>query len=99
MGDTAMARRPSIGEEELRRIASTGDPVSALHRQITGHAVRLHIPLKDPVQVREVAKALRVLASAMEAESHSNADAWRVLLRVRAMVREFGIVIGSRKSR
>jgi hypothetical protein len=99
MADGDMARRPTIADDELRRIAATGDPVAAIHRQITGHAVRLHIPLKDPVQIRDVAKALRVLASAIEAESHSNAEAWRVLLRVRTMVQEFGLVIGSRKSR
>jgi hypothetical protein len=99
MADGDMARRPTIADDELRRIAATGDPVAAIYRQITGHAVRLHIPLKDPVQIRDVAKALRVLASAIEAESHSNAEAWRVLLRVRTMVQEFGLVIGSRKSR
>jgi hypothetical protein len=88
-----------IADAELRSIASTGDPVSELHRQITGHAVRLHVPLKDPMQIRDVAKALRILASTLEAESHSKDEAWRILFRARAAVGMTNRLIGGRRGR
>lgn len=86
-----------IQENELRQIASTGDPVAALHRQITGKAVRLHIPLRDALQVRDVSKALRVLASTIEAESHAKDETWRVLWRVRSAVEMTNRLIGGRR--
>lgn len=88
---------PRIADEELRRIAATGDPVAELHRQITGHAVRLHIPLRDPVQIREVSKALRILASTLEVEAQSKDEAWRILFRARAAVTMTNTLIGGRK--
>jgi hypothetical protein len=88
---------PRIAEEELRRIAATGDPVAALHRQITGSAVRLHIPLRDPVQIRDVARALRVLASTLEAESGSKDEAWRVLFRARSAIEMTNRLVGGRR--
>ncbi len=90
-----MADGARIADDELRRIAATGDPVAAIHREIIGSAVRLHIPLRDPIQVREVAKALRVLASTLEAESMSRDEAWRVLFRARSAVEMTGRVIRS----
>lgn len=88
---------PRIADDELRQIAATGDPVSALHRQITGTAVRLHVPLRDPVQIRDVARALRVLASTLEMESGSKDEAWRVLFRARAAIEMTNHLIGGRR--
>lgn len=86
-------------DEGLRRIAATGDPISQMHRDITGHAVRLHVPLKDAVQIRDAAKALRVLASTLESLSHSKDDEWRVLFMARAAVQMCNRVIGGRRGR
>jgi hypothetical protein len=94
-----MADPVRIADAELRQIASTGDPVAALHRQITGTAVRLHIPLRDPLQARDVAKALRILASTIEAESHAKDDAWRILWRVRSAVEMTNRLIGGRRGK
>lgn len=88
-----------IANEELRQIASTGDPIAALHRQITGSAVRLHIPLRDPAQIRDVAAALRVLASTLDVESRSKDDAWRILYRVRSAVEITNRLIGGRRGK
>lgn len=89
----------AAADDELRRIAATGDPVAAIHRQITGTAVRLHIPLKDPVQMRQVAKALRILASTIEVEAQGKDDAWRILWRCRSAVEMCNRLIGGRRSR
>lgn len=94
-----MAEPSRIADAELRQIAATGDPVADLHRMITGRAVRLHIPLRDPVQIRDVAKALRVLASTLESESHSKDDAWRILYRARSAVELTNRLIGGRKGK
>lgn len=85
--------------EDVARIAATGDPVAALHRQITGTAARLHIHLKDPIQVRDAAKALRVLASTLEMESHSKDETWRVLFRMRAAIEITNRLIGGSRHR
>lgn len=99
MPDGATPRERRIADEELAMIARTGDPVSELHRQITGQAVRLHIPLKDPVQIRRVATALRILASTLEAEAQRKDEAWRVLFSCKNAVLMCNRVIGGRKSR
>jgi hypothetical protein len=88
-----------IADDELRRIAATGDPVAAIHRQITGSAVRLHIPLRDPVQIADVAKALRLLASTLEVESKSRDEAWRILWRARSAVEMTNRLIGGRNGK
>lgn len=95
----AMARRPESADDELRRIAATGDPVAAIHRQITGSAVRLHIPLRDPVHIRDVARALRVLASTLEVESQSKDEAWRILFRARSAVEITNRLISGRRGK
>lgn len=89
-----MSEAVRIADEELRQIAATGDPVAAIHRQIIGSACRLHIHLRDPLQVAEVAKALRILASTMEVESKSKDEAWRVLYRVKSAVELTNRLIG-----
>lgn len=94
-----MADPVRIADAELRQIAATGDPVSALHRQITGHAVRLHVPLHDPVQIGDVARALRVLASTLELESKAKDDAWRIMFRARAAVTMTNRLIGGRRGK
>ena len=93
------AAPPRVGDEALRRIAATGDPISAIHRDIVGHAVRLHIPLRDAIQIRDVAKALRVLASALETASHAKDEEWKVLFTAQAAVKMCNRVIGGRKGR
>jgi hypothetical protein len=86
-----------LAAEELRRIATTGDPVAAIHRQITGTAVRLHIPLKDAQQIGTVATALRVLASTLEIESKSRDETWRILFRARSAVEMTNRLIGGKR--
>lgn len=95
----AMPDAVRIADDELRQIAATGDPVAALHRDITRKAVRLHIPLRDPVQIRDVSRALRVLASTLEAESASKDDAWRILYRARTAVEMTNRLIGGRRGK
>jgi hypothetical protein len=92
MGEAAQR----IADDELRQIAATGDPVAAIHRDITGHAVRLHIPLKDAPQIRDVAKALRVLASSLEVEAQSKEETWRILFRAKDSIKMFNRVINKR---
>jgi hypothetical protein len=99
MADGDMARRPTIADDEMRRIAATGDPVAQIHRDITGHAVRLHIPLRDAVQIRDVAKALRILASTLDIEAQSRDETWRVLFRAKAAILMCNRLIGGRKGR
>lgn len=98
MADGDMARH-RIADQELRQIAKTGDPVSEIHRQITGHAVRLHIPLRDPVQIRDVAKALRILASTLEIEAQAKDETWRVLFRAKAAILMCNRLIGGRRGK
>ena len=93
------AAPPRIADEALRRIAATGDPIAAIHRDIVGHAVRLHVPLKDAVQIRDVAKALRVLASKLETASHAKDEEWQILFTARAAVMMCNRVIGGRRGR
>lgn len=88
-----------IADIELRQIASTGDPVAALHRQITGSAVRLHIPLRDAIQIRDVSKALRILASTLEQESASRDETWRVLFRAKSAIEMTNKLIGGSRHR
>lgn len=85
--------------EALRRIAATGDPIAAIHRDIVRHAVRLHIPLRDAIQIRDVAKALRVLASTLEVLSASKDDEWRVLFQARSAIEMTNRVVGGRRSK
>lgn len=87
-----------IAEQELRQIAATGDPVAAIHRDIVRHAVRIHIPLRDPVQLRDVARLLRTLASTLEIESQSKDEAWRILFRARAAVEMANHIIRGKRS-
>ncbi len=75
-----------IADDELRRIAMTGDPISELHRSIVGHAVRIHIPLHDAIQLRRVSATLRVLASSLETLSHSRDPTWIVLSQARSSI-------------
>ena len=88
-----------IQDEELRRIAATGDPVSDLHRMITAHAVRLHIPLRDVVQVRDAAKALRILASTLEVECQSREETWKVLFRCKTAIEMANRLISPKRRR
>jgi len=85
-----------IADDELRRIAATGDPVAAIHRNIVDHAVRLHIPLKDVVHLRGIAKALRVLASTLEILCDSKDETWRILWRAKTAIKEFNMVVNDR---
>lgn len=94
-----MSEAMRIADAELRQIAATGDPVAEIHRQITGTAARLHIPLKDPPQLREVAKALRILASTIEMEAQSKDEAWRVLFRARSAIEMANRLIGGSRHR
>ena len=86
-------RATRIADEELMRIVATGDPVSAIHRRIVGSAVRLHIPLRDPISLRDAAKALRTLASSLERLSHSQEPTWIVLSQARSTIGAANLVI------
>ena len=50
----------------LKRIAETGDPLAKYQRDIIGASVRIHIPLRDVVSLRNTAVYLRTLASILD---------------------------------
>ena len=75
-----------IADEELMRIVNTGDPLAEMYRSIVGTSVRLHIPLRDPIQMRQVATVLRVLASKLESQSMSKGSAYEILFSQRSAV-------------
>lgn len=69
---------------ELMRAAATGDPLTAMDRDILGHgAVRLHVPLRDPVDLRRIATVLRELANGLEVSSGLRGDARTALFAAR----------------
>ncbi len=71
-------------DENLRRAALTGDPLSEFDRDILGRsAARLHLPLRDPVDLRRLASILRNLANDLEVSSHMRGDARHALFSAR----------------
>lgn len=67
-------------DEELRRAARTGDPLSAFERDLVGpDNARLSIPLRDAEDARHAARVLRELANDLERESSRRDPLWRIL--------------------
>lgn len=76
MSDTPTPQHRHLAQRELNRAARTGDPLSPIDRDILGHrAVRLHVPLHDPVDLRRIATILRELANGLEVASGMRGDA------------------------
>lgn len=73
---------------DLSRIAATGDPIANWQRDIIGQSVRIHLPLRDVISLREYATTLRVLASALEVLSHdTKRPDFSVLFEARAKIK------------
>lgn len=89
-----------IADEQLRRLARTGDSLEWWEREQVNSAARLHIPLRDPVQVRDVVKALRVLASYIEQRTNSkDPNDFFILKDCRTRIKEMDALINGRKPR
>ena len=73
--------------DDLRRIAATGDPLVEWQRAVIGSSARIHLPLRDVVQLRDYARALRVLASKLEVLSQSKDQDWHVLYDARNAIK------------
>lgn len=66
-------------QDEMRRIARSGDPLSGMHREIVGNAVRIHVPLADVISLRAIAAHFRKLANELDVLSRSAEEQWIVL--------------------
>lgn len=92
-------------DPDTRRVIATGDPISKFHRDITGNAARVHVPLRDAIQLRHVAEHLVALAAVLRRLSHdTTTEQWRLLFMARQEIKATdaairrGIVPGGRKS-
>ena len=78
----------STMDPDTKRVILTGDPLSRMHREIIGDAARVHIPLKDVVQLRHYAEHLVGLAAVLRRISHDTTeDQWRLLFRARQEIK------------
>lgn len=66
----------------------SGDPLSRMHREIVGPAVRIHIPLRDAISLRAVATRLRLLAHDLDMLSRSPEEQWVVLSVAKTRIKE-----------
>jgi hypothetical protein len=100
MPDGEMARRPPTQEDQLRRLARGEDPLDDWQRFLTGQSARIHIPLKDSVQIRDVARVLRVLSSAMELLANAkDRSEYHILRDCRSRIKEADALINKRRPR
>ncbi|MBC9176648.1 hypothetical protein [Pseudoroseomonas ludipueritiae] len=82
-----LPKRRKKEETELERIARTGDPLAEFYREMTGKSARIHIPLRDPIDLRRIATILRVLAGALETLSRSKERTFTVLFEARQKIK------------
>lgn len=76
-------------QSELQRIVAEGDPLSPLDRAILGNsAARVHIPLRDPVDLRRCSIILSDLANKLMVCSHMKGDARTPLFAARMHITE-----------
>jgi hypothetical protein len=92
------ATLPPKSEPYLHRIASTGDALEDFYRDMTGKSARIHIPLRDALDLRRIAIILRVLASALEVLSKSKARPVTVLFEARHKIKLADAQIRSQKA-
>lgn len=84
MPDAPTPRDREHADDGLRRAINTGDCLSEFDRDILGRsAARLHLPLRDPVDLRRLAAILRSPANDLEVSSHIRGDARHALFSAR----------------
>jgi len=80
MSEAPTDRDRYLADQGLHRAVHHGDCLAPIQRDILGHSARrLHIPLRDPVDLRRVAAILRDLANKLEVSSHIRGDALTAL--------------------
>jgi hypothetical protein len=71
----------------VRRIVTTGDALTPAERDALGGAVQLRFPLRDRLDLRRQAEALRMLAGKFEALSTQRISDYEAGMRARTEVR------------
>jgi hypothetical protein len=75
-------------DRDTKRVVLTGDPIAKPYRDIIGNAARVHIPLRDAVNLRHVAEHLVGLAAVLRRLSHDTTEEqWRLLFRARQEIK------------
>lgn len=95
MSEHHMARKPVT---PMSRIIETGDPLAKFHRQMLGNSARIHIPLRDVVDLRRVAIILNGLARQLDTLSRDKTRDFSVLFDARTKIKLADAQIRSQKA-